>query len=342
MVVAGEPTPGAPVDSGDAIRAGLLERLERQINLPAWLVAHGFHVAPVQPDRTEIAMSDRYGEAIRVRKDPERAVWSYSSPDDPADRGSVVDLLVRRDGSTLDACVNRLAACFDRSNRSAEAVAYREALLDREDILHRAEARHLAALKVEQQAARDLEHLGVAKGALDEGRFGRPSTILRNPTRLEHSQFRQTDRELVLLERPIDAVAYEKKHGGQHACYLYLGDHPDLDTRRRVAHVLADAPEHIRVVLAFARDTRGHELAAEVARLAPTRQFDRRPPEFGSRWADQMQLEHRHQRSLARDGRSAPDLEAFRKVAGHALEVGVDPADIRTAIVRRRRNGLDR
>jgi hypothetical protein len=305
------------------------------VNLPAWLVAHGFHVAPVQADTSQLAMSDRYGETLHLRKDAERDVWSYSNPEDAVDKGTVVDLIVRRDACTLDACLNRLAACFDRSNRSQEALAYRDALLDRENILHRSEARLVAALKVEEEAARGLEGLGVARGTLDEWRFGRPSTILRDPKSLEHSQFRRSDREIVFVERPIDAVAYERVYGQQRACYVYTGDNPGPETRRKISHVLADAPKHLRVVLAFARDSRGSEIAAHVASLDPSRGFERRPPEFGGRWADQMQIEERHRRSLVGRGRKDVELERFRGAVARALDAGIDQAAIRTAITRR-------
>ena len=43
------------------IRTKLLERLGQQIDLPAWVVAQGFHLSPVQKDLTKLAFSDRHG-----------------------------------------------------------------------------------------------------------------------------------------------------------------------------------------------------------------------------------------------------------------------------------------
>jgi hypothetical protein len=328
-------------DQREALRASLIERLEKQIDLPVWLVAQGFHLSPAQTDLTQLAMTDRYGDTLLLRKDLDRGTWTYATEREPSERGTIVDLMVRRDSVTLDDCVNRMAACLDRSNGSREPAAYREAFRDSENILHRAEARHVAAVKVDRDAARDLERLGVERGTLDEWRFGRASTVLRDPTTLEHSRYRSSDRAMVFVERPIDAVAYERAHGKQHACYVYTGDNPDPETKRKIAHLLADAPENLKVVLAFARDRRGVGLGEQVAELAGHRRSERQPPEFGSRWADQMQIEERHRNSLPRlhdGGRPSNDpvLRDVRRELGRALAAGVERADIKTAIVRRR------
>ena len=45
------------------IRANLLERLEKQIDLPAWVIAQGFHLSPVQKDLTKLAFANRHGES---------------------------------------------------------------------------------------------------------------------------------------------------------------------------------------------------------------------------------------------------------------------------------------
>ena len=77
----------------------------------------------------------------------------------------------------------------------------------------------MGALKAEREATRVLEGLGVNRAALDETRFGRlrdsrdVEALLRNPTKLEHSRYRPAGRHVVLVERPLDAIAYEQKHG---------------------------------------------------------------------------------------------------------------------------------
>ena len=128
---------------------------------------------------------------------------------------------------------------MDRSNDSPEGRAYREARRRKPDELWRAEERHIAARCVAREALRSLENLGVARGTLDEWRFGSVrdgrdvQRLLADPTTLEHSRYRPTDRLLVLIERPIDAVAYERAHGQQRACYVYTGDRPDREARRK-------------------------------------------------------------------------------------------------------------
>ena len=150
---------------------------------------------------------------------------------------------------------------------------------------------------------------------------------------------------MVIVERPIDAIAYERAHGKQRATYIYLGDNPSDQTKRVLAHIIRDAPRNLSVVAALAKDSRGAALSDEIGKAAGSRPVERRAPEFGNRWADQMQIEGRHRDSLARLNRRAdPVVEKVRQQIGQALEAGVDRAAIRTAIVRRpgRGPGLDR
>ncbi|HEY0870412.1 MAG TPA: hypothetical protein VGD55_08435 [Acidothermaceae bacterium] len=326
---------------GSQLRAQLLERFERQIDLPAWVVAQGFHVSPVQKDPTKLAFADRHGDTLLLTKDLSAGRWLYQTAGEPVERGSIVDLMKRRDGSTLDECLERMAECADLSKRSREAEAYRQA--SAEVTLRRAVDRHVAAQTVECDAEKGLERLGVEKGAFDGWRFGAASLVLKDPPELAHSRYRESDRAMVIIERPIDAIAYERTHGKQHATYIYVGDNPSDETKRKLAHVIADAPANLTVVAAVAKDRRGTALAEEIADIAGRRPVERRAPEFGSRWADQMQIEGRHRASLARLHQQ-PDavLENVRRGLAKALDAGVDVAQLRTAIVRRPSKGLDR
>jgi len=339
---------GAPdpaLDEG-VLRDDLLRRVESQIDFPAWLIAQKFHISPVQRDLTRIAFANQHGDTIYLRKDVETRSWSYETVSDPPRRGTLLDL-VQQDGATRAQCLERLARCLDPSNRGAEPAAYRAALADPDQTLTRAVGRHVEAATAERVAERDLESLGVPPGTFDRWRFGSATTVLRDPPDIGHSRYRPSDREIVVLERPIDAVAYERVHGHQHATYIYTGDRPSDETKRKLAHVLADAPAGVRIIAAFGRDSRGARLAEELAELAPRRLIERRAPGFGSRWSDQMQIEHRHSRSLERlHRRPDPVLEAVRQHIGRALDAGVDQAAIRTTIVSRpshkRGRGLDR
>ena len=333
-------------DHRAAIHASLLERLGKQIDLPAWLLAQGFHLSATQKEPTELALCDRQGETLYLRKDVERGTWTYRSEREPVERGTVVDLMVRREALSLDECLNRMAACLDASNRTRGPAAYREALADRDNTLRRAVARHLAAVTIERDAERDLERLGVVRGTFDSWRFGAASSVLHDPVDLGHSRYRKGDRAMVFVERPIDAIAYERAHGKQHATYIYTGDSPSDEAKRRIAQLLADAPPELTVVAAFRRDRRGVALAEEIADLAAQRPVERRTPQFGNRWADEMQIEQRHRDSLQRlHIRPDPVIDDVRREISKALDAGVDRAAICTAIVRRPprgRDGLDR
>lgn len=322
------------------VRIQLAERLEKQINLPAWLSAQGFHLSHIQSDPTKLAFEDRQGETIRLTKDLAAQRWTFETTREPIARGTAVDLMIRRDGLDFANCVERMAACLDPANRNREPTAYREAAAG--VVLGRAVNRHVATMQAERDAERSLEALGVQRGTFDEWRFGPASAALEDFKVLGHSRYRPSDRALIIVERPIDAVAYERAHGHQQCAYIYVGDNPSDETKRKLAHVLADAPGELAVVAAVGRDRRGASLAEEIAELAGHRQVERRAPEIGSRWADQMQIEQRHRDSLQRlHRRPDPALEAVRHQIARALDAGVDQAAIRTAIVSRRR-GLNR
>jgi hypothetical protein len=73
---------------------------------------------------------------------------------------------------------------------------------------------------------------------------------------------------------------------------------------------------------------------------------ERRQPEFGNRWSDQMQIEQRHRDSLPQlYRRPDPVIDNVRREMAKALDAGVNQSAIRTAIVRRQlrgREGFDR
>src|SRR5205814_2460924 len=104
------------------------------------------------------------------------------------ERGTVVDLMMRRDGSSLDECINRLAACLDLAKSTREAVAYREAAAD--ITLRRAVDRHLASMSYERDAEKGLESMGRARASFAERRFGPASAVLKDPDDLGHSRDR--------------------------------------------------------------------------------------------------------------------------------------------------------
>lgn len=327
-------------------RAALLEQLEKQIDFPAWLIAQKFHLSPVQKDPQKLAFADRYGEVLFLTRNLDTNRWTYQTDTDPVQRGTLVDLMVRRDGLTPDQCVNRMVACLDPSRRSGEPADYRDALADRDNTLRHAVSRHVATVTAERAAERDLEHLGVERGTYDSWRFRAASEVLKDPKQLAHSRYRPGDRAMVFVERPIDAVAYERVHGKQRATYVYTGDHPTAEEKRKIGPIIASAPAELTIVAAVSKSSRGAALAEQIAELAGQRPVERRTPEFGSRWADQMQIEQRQRDSLARlHRRPDPVLENVRHAIAEALDGGVDQAAIRTAIVRRPprgRQGLER
>jgi hypothetical protein len=291
------------------VQEELLQRFGRMIDLPAFLGQQGFELSARQEPGCLCMTRPSSGDTLRLEKDVERGGWSYASATDPSDRGNVVDFVARHDSITRKACLDRLVACCDeRAYASPEATQYRAFARDMPPDLARAVRDHERTRLEELAGSKALDRLGVAHGTLDEWRFGAVrreadvSTLMGEPKTLWGSRYRAGDKAVVVVERPIDAIAYERAHGRQAACYLATGSNPPEEERKRLAHLLAEAPEGTRVVLAFGRDDAGRRLAKEVQTLAPMTRMERHAPELGVRWADQMQMERRHALSLQRVG----------------------------------------
>ena len=160
-----------------------------------------------------------------LTKDLNASRWTYQTGQEPIERGTVIDLMVRRDAISLDDCVNRMAACLDPSQRTGEPAAYREAQADRDNTLRKAVARHISVMTAERDSERGLEHLGVVRGSFDSWRFGPASAVLHDPADLGHSRYRAGDRAMVFVEatdrrhrlraRPRQAARDVRLHGRQ-------------------------------------------------------------------------------------------------------------------------------
>ncbi|MEA2697969.1 MAG: hypothetical protein QOI66_2240 [Myxococcales bacterium] len=139
-----------------------------------------------------------------------------------------------------------------------------------------------------------LRRFGIRVEGVDQWRFGQTqsandvSRVLAEPTTdLWMSRFRTTDKQLVLVQRPIDALSYEQANGGRSACYMAVGS---LLPRQRqmIGHVLRMLPPGVTVVLAFGDDEKGQRLAEQIRALAGGLPVLRHCPEAGLGWNDHV------------------------------------------------------
>lgn len=292
----------------EGIREKMIAAYEKTFDLPALLSSRGYVASSSVPrDPGHVEMVERStGRTLLLRKDLSTGVWSYQNAHHSEDRGRTSHYLEAHDRLPRDQSLDRLIVLSTEGSLSPEALAYRRASREKPPALREMENRHLVALYQEQATQRLLSTYGVEPKQLDGGRFGRFKTpsdldrLVREPQRLGASAYRPTDQAIVLTERPLDAIGYERAKGNDRSFYLYTGSSPNEATLREVAQAIADVPPGTRVVLAFGRDDSGSGLAARIQALAPALKMDREPPAFGARWADQMQIEHRHARSLRR------------------------------------------
>lgn len=136
---------------------------------------------------------------------------------------------------------------------------------------------------------RDLE--GVT--GLQLHREGRVAAAGRVEIGVWTSAERMTDRALVMVDSPIDALAYQQANKTKDARYLALG--PRMDTHRQelAQGALNNAPSDARLVLAFGQTTVGNALAARVSAIAKARRFERHVPERGRSWAAFVERQER-------------------------------------------------
>lgn len=285
----------------------LLARFARDVDLPAYLGQRGFEVVPDARNAAYIAMSHKEsGQILLVAREPEGREWIYKSATDPRDRGSIADYLERHERMSKSEALERVAACIDPRRRDVpEAVSYRAYLYDKPKPLLEAESRHAVAVRERAEALRALERVGLRTATMPEWRMGSldagssaVNRILAEPTDVWASRYRPTDVKLIIAERPIDALSCGQARSEQHACYLAVGGELTPTRATQVAHLLADLPAGMSVVIACGRDEAGRRLAADLQALAPNIKMERAAPEFGARWNDQLQLERRHERSL--------------------------------------------
>jgi hypothetical protein len=306
----------------------LMARFAKQIDLPAYLAQRGYDFAGTVRGQDSAAgftvgivmrNVDREPPMLLLSRDSERGGWAYTYPTNPAGPGSAADYLVRHEKLSRSASLERLAACLNRSRRDVpEAEKYRACIADKPLPLRRAENEHEVFAQQHRDVVADLGRLGVrARTAIDMcGPRAVPAALpdrfpalkvpadvhqlVEEPAKLWTSSYKTTDKQLVLVERGIDALAHAQKHRNPDVCYVAVGSELTPVRRTQLSHLLAELPAGMAVVAAFGRDEAGRRLADDVGRLAPQLPLQRTPPEFGARWSDQMQLEGRHTRSLDR------------------------------------------
>ena len=209
----------------------ILERFERAVDLPLYLGYRGFQTresADGDPSRLTM-VNPRSGDALVVRKDLETGSWSYVNSRNSADRGSLTDYLKTRDGLGQPACLERIVALGNPLVRDAEGHGYRQYLQHAPTELPEPVSDHVRAMDAETSALRTLDKLGVARGTLDDWRFGKIRShddlakVVTDPDGPVGQQVPAPPiSAIVLTEQPLDAMAYEKK--SRQADVLLPGD----------------------------------------------------------------------------------------------------------------------
>jgi len=263
----------------------LLDRLERAIDFPAYLAAHGFKVVP-RSSEWGVTMEGT-GGVVTLTMDPNKKKWTYAPVASSvnqglkwtAEIGGVTDFMMRSELLCFRNATTRLGSLLEAhsgpnqltSGKTDNLVClYRQLHRNRPLDLQEAVLRHELGVREQLEVRRRLESLGVHPETLDdEGRF-RPirrmadATTLLCSTSPWRSTTRLTDERLVFLERPLDALAYEQLHERGRTAYVALGTSVGPDIRAWAIEVAAQwRREHpgTEIVVAFGRDRSGQQLA---------------------------------------------------------------------------------
>ena len=154
----------------------------------------------------------------------------------------------------------------------------------------------LSMISAEATARKLLRRFGIRVDGVDTWRFGHAtcandiSRVLAEPTELWMTRYRPSDRKLVFVERPIDALSYQQANDEKNAFYMATGN---LLPRQRqlIVHALRELPAGVTVVLAFGDDERGRGLAAAMQELTRGLRTTRHCPSVGASWNDQVRAQ---------------------------------------------------
>ena len=329
--MAAEPNAG---DAKEVLRASLIERLEQQMDLPAWLVAQGYHLSPTQPDPTRLAHDRSLGRDAPPSQGPRSGYVDLH--DQAVNRRSTAPSSTSWSGATGAASTNASIAwppASTVSNKSREPLAYREALSDRDNVLRRAAGRHIDARQDVERDALTWTRTSrrQSRGRSIEWRFGRPSSVLRDPDsaraqpipleRSEHGLRRATHRRDRLRANARQAARHVHLHRRQPERSRRSERSPTSSPTRR---------RELTVVPAFARDRRGAALAEQVALVAVGRKSNGARPNSATAGPTRC-------RSRSATATRSPALHrppATRSSKTFATQIGQGPR-------RRRRPGRD-
>jgi hypothetical protein len=298
-----------------------LERFKSEINLTEYAASRGYRLDRRESSRNSVAMRHPANDdkIIVARGEPDRH-WIYFSIRDPADRGTIIDFVQRRDRIELAAVRRELLPWLGGQHLSVAPDLYRPSVaaraVDRRRVLQTFDkareasgSAYLASRGVRASTLSSVRFVGTFR--IDErgnvlfphrDRDGLTGFESKNQgwTRfspggvkaLWTSHAFDDDRRLVLVESAIDALSFHQLHTEPNTRYASTAGAMSDHQRRLLAETLRALPPDIDVVLAFDRDAAGEKLAAEVRALAGADLAHACSP-IGKDWNDCLQARER-------------------------------------------------
>ena len=296
-----------------------LERFKTDINLSEFAAGRGYALDSKESWGSSAVMRGPFDDKIIITRNAENGHWIYCSVRKDSDRGTIINFLQNRDVPNLGEVRKALRAWLGSPRPVIQPTLFAKNLVpvsrDRAAVLTVWErARACASLPY-------LTSRGLGPEVLALPRFeGCVRVDQRNNALFPHfdydglcgfeiknwdftgfasggkkglwySQFKDTDKWLVLTESAIDGYSFHVIHGGDGSRYMSTGGKLNTQQPALLRGAMEKMPEGSVIILAFDIDEAGDRLADEVKALAPAGRVVRRMlPDAGAGkdWNDML------------------------------------------------------
>ena len=313
------------------LRKEELEKFKTEINLVEYAQSKGYQYITKQSSRNSAVLAHDNGDKIVVATDTD-GHGVYFSVRDEADNGTIVDFVQNRSNPSLGGVRKELRDWSDKqrlqSSRFTSVDKPQPINSDRLSIIKAA-----SNFKVVQSHPY-LEKRGISQSILQSDRFmgtvavdnrgnaifphydndGITGFTIKNENyqgfskggtkALWRSKPHESDRRLVIVESPIDAMSYHQLYGKEnpHTRYISTGG----TTSKYQLELIKTAMAEItnlggEIVIATDNDIAGNKSAQTFAEKAPSQsKISRQSPKQGKDW-NELLLQHNRQQKIARN-----------------------------------------
>lgn len=303
-------------------RADELETFKREINLAEYAASEGYALDKQESSRNSAVMR-RSDDKIVIATDQDGHGIYFSVRDD-RDNGSIIDFVQKRKGLNLGETRKELRSWSKidtpshkpitkplPSDRDRQQVIQSYAKTETSSYHPYLKSRGLSSRTLNDPRFRDMirkdqrgntvfphyDSEGLAGYELKNREF---TGFSRGGTKaVWHSANLGQAERIVITESAIDALSHAQlQETGQETAYLSIGGQMS-DHQRQIIERVLDRTSGV-VELGLDNDKAGNELSHDIESMGPGTQFERRAPEKGKDWNEELQINKEQSHSLSR------------------------------------------